>query len=186
MLHNAVLFHADDRVVRAGHAHVRDIGRAPGKDAFISGGDVGMSAYDGGNLAVEVPTHRDFFRSGFSVHVHDYDLRIAGNAGELGRGRAEGVVDRRHVRAALKIQDGASDAALGVPDVEAPAGRAIREIRGTQQARLAGEILDNFLALPDVIPTAENVGARFEKLFGNSRRDAESRSSVFTIDDAEI
>ena len=43
-LHDRFFLHADNGIVRAGHAHVRDIGCAAGQHAIIGGGDVRVRA----------------------------------------------------------------------------------------------------------------------------------------------
>ena len=64
-------FNADDRVVGAGHADVGLVSGAAGEDAFVGGGDVGVGAENGGDAAVEVPTHGDFFAGGFGVEIDE-------------------------------------------------------------------------------------------------------------------
>jgi hypothetical protein len=51
---------------------------------------------------------------------------------------------------------------------------------------LRRKVINDFAALPDVISTGQDIRARGEKIFSDSRRDAESRRRIFTIDDAEV
>src|SRR5271157_4212136 len=82
-LNDALLLHADDGIVRAGHADVGDVSGAPGEDALVGGGDVRVRADDHGYFAVEIPAHGLFFGRGFSVHVHDDHFHVGRNFGEL-------------------------------------------------------------------------------------------------------
>ena len=66
---------ADDAVVRAGHADIGEIGSAARQNLLVCGLDVRVRADDGGDLAVEVPAHRDFLGSGFRVEVDKDDAR---------------------------------------------------------------------------------------------------------------
>ena len=74
-LDDEFFLHADDAVVGAGHADVGLVGSAFRKHARVGGRDVGVSSEDGGNAAVEIPAHGDFFGSGFGVHVDENYLR---------------------------------------------------------------------------------------------------------------
>ena len=72
-----VFFDADDAVVGAAHADVGLVGGAAGEDAFVGGGNVGVGAEDGGDAAVEMPAHGDFFAGGFGVEVEEDDLGLS-------------------------------------------------------------------------------------------------------------
>jgi len=183
---DAVLFHADDRIVRAGHADVGDVGGPGGQHAEISRWDVRVRANHSGYLAIQVPAHGDFFRCGLGVHVDEDYFHLGRDVRELARGHAKRVLNRRHVGAALKIQHGVAHAILCGSDVQAFAWRAFGKIRGPQQPRLRGKVLDDFPSLPDVVPAGQDIGPGGEKILRDPRRDAEAWRGVFAIDDAEI
>src|ERR1700737_1973743 len=52
---DGVAIHADDAVVRTGHAHIRDVSGAFWKDVLVRGGHVGVGADDGSDAAIQVP-----------------------------------------------------------------------------------------------------------------------------------
>ena len=66
---------ADDRVVRPGHADVGQVGRALRQDPLVGRLHVRVRADDGGDLAVEVPAHRDLLGGRLGVEVHEDDAR---------------------------------------------------------------------------------------------------------------
>ena len=74
-------------------------------------------------------------------------------------GGAEGIVDRRHERAALQIQHGVAHSVFRAADVKAAARRALGKIRGAQQARLVRKKLHDLLAIPDVIAAGDDFDA---------------------------
>ena len=105
---------------------------------------------------------------------------------ELDERGAEGVVNRRHERASLQIQDGVARAVLRAADEKPAARRAIGKISGAQQARLVREEVEDFLAVPDVVAAGEDFNAGAEKLLGEARRDAEAGGGIFAVGDAQI
>ena len=85
-----------------------------------------------------------------------------------------------------KIQHGVADAIFRAADIKAAARRAVRKIRGAQQARLVREKIDNFLAVPDVVAAGDHFDAGGEQILGEARRDAEAGGGIFAVGDAEI
>jgi hypothetical protein len=86
----------------------------------------------------------------------------------------------------LKVEDGVAGAIFRAADIEATARRTLGEIRRTQQARFVREILQNLLAVPDVVAAREDFDAAGEQFVGDARRDAEAGGGIFAIGDAEI
>src|SRR5262249_2173977 len=60
-LEDLLLLNADDAVIRAGHANIGLISRAFGQNTRVGRRHVGMGAQNGGDSAVEIPAHGDFF-----------------------------------------------------------------------------------------------------------------------------
>ena len=110
----------------------------------------------------------------------------ARNFREFTRGRAEGILDRRHVGAALQVQDSVAHAVFCAAHEQAAAGRTFGEIRGTQQARLVREKFQDLFPVPDVVASGDDFDATGKQIFGDPRRDAEARSGIFAVGDAEI
>ena len=71
-----VFFDADDAVVGSAHADVGLVGGAAGQHALVGGGNVGVGAEDGGDAAVEMPAHGDFFAGGLGVEVDHDDFGL--------------------------------------------------------------------------------------------------------------
>ena len=66
-----VLFHADHRIIVAGHADVGDEARAAGQDSMIGARHMGMGADDEARLAVGEMAKRPFLARGFGVDVEE-------------------------------------------------------------------------------------------------------------------
>ena len=71
---DVALLHANDAAVTSSHTQVREIGRALVQDSFVGGLHVRVRAQHGRDAAIEKPTHGDFFRSCFGVHIDEANL----------------------------------------------------------------------------------------------------------------
>src|SRR5207302_1700511 len=99
-LEHPLLAAAENRVIRAAHSQVADVGAAAGKDLGIGGGDVGVGAEDDRAAAVEVMAHRDLFAGSLGVHVAHADAHVVGHLVQHAVGGGEGIVGRQvHVDA---------------------------------------------------------------------------------------
>ena len=98
--------HADDAVMRTGHAHIGDEGGALRQHMLVRGGDVGVRAHNRCDAPVEIPAQGDFFAGGLGVHVDEDECDVGRELGELGVGFAKRIVDCRQKHAALQVQDG--------------------------------------------------------------------------------
>ena len=65
-------------------------------------------------------------------------------------------------------------------------GSSVDIIRGTQQARLAREIIVNLALVPDVVAAGEHVEPVAEQLIGKLRRNAEASGRIFSVGDRKI
>jgi len=183
---DALAVHADDAAVRAGHTDVGDVGGALGKDALVGGGDVSVRADYRGGAAIEIPAHGNFFAGGFGVYVNEDESDVGRERGEFGVGFAKRIVDGGEKGAALQIEDGILHAISGGAGEEAAAGRAIGKIRGAQEARFMGQIVEDFAAVPTVIAAGEDVDAVVEEFVGEARGDAETGGGIFAVGDDQI
>lgn len=105
---------AEDGGVRAGHAQVGNVSGAVGQNSFVGGGDVGVSAEDEADLAVEEPAEGDLFTGGLSVDVHDDGFNTLGQALEdAGGGNKRIIADQRHIHPAQQRKNGDLRAPLG-------------------------------------------------------------------------
>ncbi len=60
----------------AGHAHVGDVRGAAGQHAFIGGGHMRVRADHGGDAAIEIPAHGNFFTRCFRMKIHNDNFHI--------------------------------------------------------------------------------------------------------------
>ena len=107
--------HADDRIVRPGHARVGHVGRAVREDSLIGRLHVRVRADDERDLAVEMPAHGDLLAGRLGVEIHDDDARPVANGFDLAQDNGERIVDGRHEDTAHHVDDA---------DLAAIAGRA--------------------------------------------------------------
>ena len=100
----------DDGVVRPGHAHVGDVGRARGQHPLVRGLHVGVGAHDGGDLSVEVPAHRELLRGRLRVEV-DQDDRgsLLPDRLDLLLDHRERIVERDHEDPPHDVDDADGD-----------------------------------------------------------------------------
>ena len=85
----------------------------------------------------------------------------------------------------MQVQHRAFYAIAGPDCNHAPAGR-VGIVGGPQQARLAGEVIEQLALVPNVIAGSEDIEAQSEKFFGDRRRDTEASGGVFGIGDGQI
>src|SRR6516164_7687299 len=186
LLDDARPVHADHAVVRPGHADIAAIGGAAGKHAFVGGRDVRVCADDGGNASVEIPAHGDFLAGRFRVHINQNESHVGRHLGELRIRFLERIVDRGKEHAAFQIEHGEFRSILGDSRIQAAARIAFRKIRGPKQAWLVWQVVKDFLAIPTVVATGQDLYAVAEQVFRDARRNAEAGSRVFAVGDDEV
>ena len=162
------------------------VGRAAWKDAIIGGLHMGVRAENGGDFAIEIPTHGQLFGGGFGVHVEDDYLDVRREFGEFAFEGAKRIIDRDHEGSALGIEHGIFHAIFGRPDKDASARRAGGKIGGAKQTRLVRKIFHDFAAVPNVVAAGEDFNAQAEQFLSNPRSDAEARGGILAIGDAKI
>src|SRR6185295_6861991 len=105
-LQDEIAVHADDAFGRAGHAEVRDVGRAARQHALVGRLHMTVRADDRTHPPVEVPAHGERLAGGLAVHVHQHDRRVLAQLGDDLVGLAKWAVDGRHEHAAHEVQHG--------------------------------------------------------------------------------
>jgi hypothetical protein len=185
-LENALLFHAYNGIVGPGHTDVRDEAGSLGQNVIVRRGDMGMSTENGRDFSVQEPAHRLLLRSGLRMYIDNDYFHFRRNFGDLGKRRAEGIVDRCHEGTSLQVKDGEADAILGCSHVETRARGTLREVGRTDQAGLVGHEIDNLPAVPNMISPGDHLDAAGEKFLGNAGSDPEARGGIFTVGDAEV
>ena len=89
--------------MRAGHADVGDESRAFGEHALIRGGNVRVRAHDGRYTPIQVPSEADFLAGGFGVDVHQNEVHVRRNFGQLSVGFLERIVVGSQENPALHV-----------------------------------------------------------------------------------
>ena len=146
----ACALHADDRIVRAGHADVGDVGRAAGQHARVGGLHVRVGADDGRDPAVEVPAHRDLLGGRLRVHVHDDDAALVARArstaaATAANGLSTGGMNTRPIT--LMTPTG-RPSACAADERAAARARAAAMFSGPQQARLGADVGERLASCP--------------------------------------
>ena len=177
---------ADDRIVRPGHARVGQAGRALRQDPFVGGLHVRVRADHGRDEAIEVPAHGDLLRGRLGVEVHEDDARLGAERFDLAERERERIVERRHEHAPHQVQHADGFARPRAADDAAAAGHAGGEVGRPKQARLARQVLEHFLLVPDVVPRRHDVDAVAEDGVRHVAGDAEARRRVLDVGDDEV
>ena len=149
---------AEDAVVRAAHADIALERGAAGHDLLVGGGDVRVRAQHGRDAALEVVGHQVLVGGGLGVHVHEDDLHVRRECGEDAIGGGEGAIDRPHVGAAEKRDDGDARAIRRRDDGVVLAGGDGREVGGLDD-RLGGfgQKIGDVELLVDVIAERDGI-----------------------------
>ncbi len=172
--------------MRAGHADVREVGRAARQDALVGGLHVRVRADHRGDASVEKPAHRELLGRGFGVKVHEHDRRAGrANARELLVDGDERVVERRHEDAAHHVDDADRDA-VAFPDVRAGTGRAGRIVRRSDEPRLAVDEVHHLALVPDVIARRHHVDAGAEQFVADLARNTGAAGGVFAVGQDQV
>ena len=178
--------HADDRIVRAGHADVGEVSRALGQDALVGGLDMRVRADNGGDAAVEMPAHGDFFGCRFGMEVDEDDARLRSQGVDFAQrpanGSSSGVMKTRPIR--LSTPTGSPVRVRA--EVAAAARHAGGEVRRAKQLRLPSDVVEHFLLVPDVIARRHHVDAVVEDGVGDVAGDAEAGRGVLDVGDHEV
>ena len=147
---------------------------------------MGVRAYDYGDTAIEIPSHRDLLGCSLGVHVDEDDFDILGQLGQFRIGYPERIIGRGHEYAALKIEDGDPFAGLRFYQSYALPGIIGRIVRRPQNSGILIEVGHDFFLVPDVIARRQDVDTPIEKFVRNLRRYTKAGCGVLTIQDAEI
>lgn len=186
LLDDGIHLAPQNAVVRPGKPGVRKEGGAAGKNLVVRGLDMGVGSDDSGDLAVEHPTEGDFLGSRLGMEIDNNDWGLGAKPFHGLQGEWEGVVERRHEGASLKIEDGDRGEAVLLADGEAVPRNVGGIIQGAEESGLQGEITDDFLLIPDMIPGRDDIDAGVEEFAGNCGGNAISAGGIFSISDNEI
>jgi hypothetical protein len=99
---------------------------------------------------------------------------------------AKRAISGRHVRAALQIDHSARDILPRAGYQDAAARIFVRVVSRAQKLRLARQIVQDFLLVPDMIPGSKYIQTQSEQFLGDRRRDTETAGCIFSIGDGQI
>ena len=167
----------------AGHAKIAHVCGAAGQHAGIGGGDMGMSADDGADSAIEIPSESLFFGGGFGVEI---DQDNVGNLTEFGCGCGdafvsftEWAIDWWHEYAPLKIEY------HGVPVHQPTATRSVVVVGRPQQRQLV-HVGQYVFLVPDVIARRHHIDTGIQKVTSSFQRKTETAGGVLRVSSHEV
>ena len=139
----------------------------------------------GRDAPVEVPAHRLLLRRRLGVHVDDDEGGRRPHPGHLLVRPDERAVDGGEEHAALNVEH-ADLIGPRLDDHRADARRARGVVGGAQEQVLLDDVLDDLLAVPDVVPRGHHVDAAVQEAAGQGRRHPEPGCRVLDVDDHEV
>jgi Glycosyltransferase family 87 len=178
--------HADDRVVRAGHAGVRHRRGAAGLHARVGRLHVRVRPDHRGHAAVQPPRQGDLLAGRLGVEVHHDDPGLPSRLGDEVVDDLEEADRRPEEERAEQVDHGHARTVLGGHDDQAAAGRVRGEIGGSHHPVRLVQVRDQFLPAPCVVAQRDRVGAGAEDPLGQLGREARTVGGVLRIDDAEV
>src|SRR5258708_21282836 len=133
-----------------------------------------------------MPPHGDLLRCRLGVEVDDDHPRPCAQGLDLFQHDGERIVERLHEDAAHDVDHADRFARPGLTEIAAAAGHPGGEVRRTQQLRLARDVIEDLLLVPDVIPRRHRVDAVAEDGVGDIPGDAEAGGGVLDVGDDEV
>ena len=116
------------------------------------------------------------------MEIDDDDRRLPPQGLDLDVRPPEGAVDGLHEDPALEVEHGDLDAAAVLEDVAAAAGVARRVVGGAEEARLALEVGQGLLLVPDVVARGQDVDLE-EQVPADLLGDADAPGGVLAVGD---
>ena len=187
-LQRQLLAHADDRIQRAAHPGVGQVGRPTRQDAFVRRLHVGVAAHHRADPAIEVDPHGVLLARGLAVHVHKDAGRLAAQLLDLHVRAAEGVVEGLHEHAPLEVQDPELSPVRRFDDGAPSARGARRVVRGPEDRSPARvQVGSDLLLVPDVVPAREALDLEGERRapLPCPRRDPRTVRHVLAVSDRQ-
>ena len=172
---------AEDGFLRAREAGVAKKGGAAGKYLLVGSLHVGMGADDSTHPAVEVAAEGGLLAGRFGVDVHQNDARLLAKLGNKRIRNRKGVFQSSHKGAPLKIDDTDGRFAGAVPNDGAMAWHVGGIVGRTQDAWFFPNVGHEFLLVPDVITTGDDVHAGVQQLTRRWQRQAAAAGHVLGV-----
>src|SRR5204863_1037275 len=185
-VHDRVDCAAQNRAGRATHSGIAEKSRPPREDLFVCRLHMSVSADNSRNPSIEKTSKRDFLAGRLSVSIHENGGCLLTHLLDRDLNRMKRIFENRlHEGPTLHVDD-AHRPFCGFKHNCAAAGRAVRIIHWTQQARLRVDEAEDFLLVPDVIASRNDGDARAQELEGDFRSNSPATRSVLAVDDNEI
>ena len=147
-----------------------------------------MGSDDQAGAPVGEIAHRLLFACRFAVKIDNDRVRTgierAGRQLALDCGKR--VVERVHEDPAHGVDHQSPLAVLGVDQRRAAAGRALRKIERSNEARRALDEDQRFALIPRVVAERDRIRAGIDQLIVDDLGDAEAAGGVLAVDDDEI
>ena len=178
---NRIDFTTYHAFVRAGKAGVAEKSGATREDYFVRSLHVCVGANDRADLTVEHPRESHFLGRRLSVEIDENELRSLPQAFHLSEHAGEWILQRRHKRPALQIDDGHRRQARTQEKDAAPARCGWGIVQGTHKPALVLEQFDHLFLVPKMIATGHDINAGGENFFGRSCGDTRAASGIFTV-----
>src|SRR6266700_4829267 len=172
--------------MRAREAGVAEKGGASRKDLFISRLHVGMGADDGADAPIEHPRKGDLFRRGLGMEVNEDYVCLLSQALDLGERAVKGIVQRRHERAPLEVNNADRWQPVTVKDDAALPWSSRRIIERSNKAALMRQQFHDFLLVPEMIAAGDDIDAGGEDFVGGLDGYAGTAGVIFAVSHDQV
>jgi tRNA/tmRNA/rRNA uracil-C5-methylase (TrmA/RlmC/RlmD family) len=153
---------------------------------FVGGLDMRVSADECADVTIKHADERGLLRGGLGVEVNENQVGAAPETFDLGAGGDEGIVEIRHERATLEVEDGDRGLVAGLEYHAALTRRPLRIVKRAQEARLTLKQADDFLLVPEMVAGRNDVHTRAEDFARGVRRDARAAGGVLPVGDDQV
>ena len=168
------------------HPCICQIGRAAGEDRFVRRLHVRMSADHRRDATIQITAHRDFFAGRFRMKIDKNDRRFLTYFGHLRIHGEEGIFDRGIHEGPAHGTDYCDLPLVRLHHKTSLARRTRREVDGSQQTRLCGHEIRDFMLIPAMIPQGDYGGSGAEEADAELGAEATSCRRIFTINNDKI
>jgi len=140
-----------------------------------------VSAEYSADTPIEIPTHGDFFGSGFGVEIDDDRQMSFGKLGQELVNSAEGTIVVTDKGSAHQVDDDSF-----FSNDKTTSGCPRRIVQRAKDRQRAVEMGDDFLLCPDVVAGSDDINPGGDKFLSRFRGNAGSVSGVFAVTNNEV
>src|SRR5882724_3038039 len=149
------LIHPNYSGVTSSHAEVREVSSSLRQNSFISSLHMSVRADDRRYAAIQKPSHRDFFRSGFRMHINNAHLYFS-QSWKHAFDHTKRIVRGRHENSAHQINY-SNTGTIYISDPETVSRSIRRIVCRTNQPRLLSNIFDGLFLIEDMVPRRHHI-----------------------------